>query len=132
MAKIVSSMLTTIGFKEGAWPRFILQKNYYRDKNEQHIINYKDSDCCVEVRTYNRSFVGITGEHVAVIMPMCSGKSFYSRKFNNVIDVDKITGNKKWNDPEVKKDIAKHSLKNKDTHIVYLIHSEDQRPAHIQ
>jgi len=87
-ADLLKSLLTMIGLDQRFYPKCVIQKNYFRNKGDDHVIRYKDSDCCVEIKTCERQFNGARGEHVAMIMPMCSGKSFYSRKFDNVIDID--------------------------------------------
>jgi hypothetical protein len=80
--------MSVAGLEQARYPLCVIQKNYFRNKGDEHVIKYKESDCCTEVRIYRREFDGSNGGHVAVIMPMCSGKSFYSRRYDNVIDID--------------------------------------------
>jgi len=131
-AIFLKSLMGMVGLDQKFYPRCIIQKNYFRNKGDDHVIKYKESDCCTEIRTYKREFDGTRGEHVAILMPMCSGKSYYSRKYDCAVDIDDLIKGKRWDDPTCVLDVAKHSLENRDKPLVYLLHSCDQKPKHIE
>lgn len=129
---MLKSLMEMMGLDQEFYPKCIIQKNYFRNKGDDHIIKYKESDCCTEIKTYKRDFDGTRGEHVAIIMPMCSGKSHYSRKLDCIVDVDTLIQGKRWDDPTNALDVSRHSLANRDKPLIYLLHNYEQKPGHIE